>query len=141
MFSRAWTWAKATVQTFSTSLRTRLVRWLIVRGVALEVEARHGAFRTRHKELWTGGLVRVDIPLPKKAGVTDSPLGEISDHQKLIDSATVARAHPELADMGEEIAKRGAGCLPYLTREQQADRAYRDRRITEDEERRRGLKP
>lgn len=70
-----------------------LVFNLLKGGIPIEVEARHGAFRARHRELWMGGLVRVDIPLQRQHGVTSSPLGEISDPQALIDSATVVRGH------------------------------------------------
>lgn len=71
-------------------LRTSLAFWLLRRGIAIEIEARHGAFRTRSKQLWKGGLVRVDIPLQKKHGVTDTPFGRVSsaDAKRLIDSFT-----------------------------------------------------
>ncbi len=71
-------------------LRTRLAFWLLRKSIGIEVEARHGAFRTRHRELWKGGLVRVNIPLQKKHGVTDAPFGRLSstEAKRLIDSFT-----------------------------------------------------
>lgn len=70
--------------------RVRAMRTFTEFGLVLQVEARHGAFRTRHKQLWKGELVRVDIPLQKKHGVIDSPMGRISSEegQKLIDAFT-----------------------------------------------------
>lgn len=80
---------------------SRLKSWLVFKllkgGIPIEIEARHGAFRTRKKELWKGGLVRVDIPLQQKHGVTDTPFGRVSseDAQKLIDAFTgVEGEHP-----------------------------------------------
>lgn len=76
------------------SLLTRLRGWLVFRllrwNVVIEVEARHGAFRHRHRQLWTGGLVRVDIPLQRKNGVTDTPMGRVSSEEakSLIDAFT-----------------------------------------------------
>ena len=71
-------------------LRTWLIKRLLAHGVIVEVEARHGAIRTRSRMTWKGQLLRVDIPLQQRRGVTSSPLGEIEDPQKLIDSATAA---------------------------------------------------
>jgi hypothetical protein len=83
-----------TKTTNRSSLMARLRGWLafqlLRRGIELQVEARHGAYRTRSKQLWKGGLVRVDIPLPRRNGVTDTPFGRVSSQtaKALIDSFT-----------------------------------------------------
>lgn len=65
------------------------------KGLLVEVESRFGAHRTRKRFIYTGQLLRVDIPLPKKDGVTSSPLGEIrghAAHQAKVDEATAVRS-------------------------------------------------
>lgn len=86
---------------FLARLRCWLVFQLMRRGIAMEVEARHGAFRTRHRELWKGGLVRVDIPLQRKNGVTDTPFGRVSSQtaQALIDSFTGVEGEDRLNEV------------------------------------------
>ena len=73
---------------------SRFKSWLVFKllkgGIPISVEARYGAHRTRLNRLWSGGLVRVDIPMEQKHGVTDTPMGRVSsqDAQKLIDAFT-----------------------------------------------------
>jgi hypothetical protein len=102
-----------TKMTKRSSLMARLRGWLafqlLRRGIEIEIEARHGAFRTRSKQLWKGGLVRVDIPLQKQHGVTDTPMGRVGSvmAQKLIDSFTGVEGEDRLNEIrqGRELVQ------------------------------------
>lgn len=78
----------------TTSRWLRFKAWLIFKllkgGIAIECEVRHGAFRARIRQVWKGGLVRAEIPVQQKHGVTDTPFGRVSsqDAQALIDAFT-----------------------------------------------------
>lgn len=76
-------------QRFKLWLAMLLLRKL---GFWLQVEARYGAHRTRHRTRWKGELVFVDIPLQhnsKKAG-TSTPFGFVpgGQEQAIIDQVT-----------------------------------------------------
>lgn len=84
-----------TLTTKHSSLMARLRCWLVFRlmrkGIELQVEVRHGAFRARHKEIWKGGLVRAEIPVQKPNG----KVGDLTtlDVKRMIHNATGERAH------------------------------------------------
>lgn len=69
------------------SVRVVLARMLCV---PVEVEARYGAHRTRHRQTWDGDLVFVDIPLQTKKCATDTPFGRVAggQEQQIIDDIT-----------------------------------------------------
>jgi hypothetical protein len=71
-------------------IRTRFALWLLKKGAVVSVEARHGAFRARSRQFWIGQCLRVDIPLQRANGVTDTPFGRVStvEAKKLIDAFT-----------------------------------------------------
>lgn len=92
-----------------TKFRSWLFRKLLASGVKIEVEARHGPFRKRHKEIWTGGMIRVDIPLQKQEGFTDTPMGRISseDAKRLIDAFTGVEGEDPFNEMrpGRQVGR------------------------------------
>lgn len=61
-----------------------LALWLTHGALPVEVEARHGAHRARKLLMWTGDLLRIDIPVNQKPAGTSTPMGYVAhgDEQK-----------------------------------------------------------